>query len=237
MSLLTDTDIRAILAPADKNWADKDKLYIYPFEENSLTPIGYDLRVGSPYASSIDGQLFDLKPDNSIVIIPGDTLLITTLEDVGMPKNRKYSAFITSKVSKVAKGLSHISTNIDPDWEGRLLIALHNPSKNTVFLKYSETFCTINFIENKSPSTKNCGKERGRTDILIQQFVKSTSEFRAKEIKKERGNLILKGLICIVFAGFGYFAFKSTSGFIATTALGVALANIFNINKLTMKRH
>jgi deoxycytidine triphosphate deaminase len=154
VGLLTDTDLKKLII-SDPNWLDKDKLHIFPYSEECLTPVGYDLRVGSQYASSIDAKLYSLNADNKVVIKPGDTVLITTLEDIGMPQNRKISAFITSKVSKVSKGLSHISTNIDPDWKGHLLIALHNPSRNIVSLDHGEAFCTVNFIENKSAAKHN----------------------------------------------------------------------------------
>jgi len=40
MALLTDTDLNEILV-RDNNWNDKnDKLQIFPFDEESLTPIG-----------------------------------------------------------------------------------------------------------------------------------------------------------------------------------------------------
>ena len=126
MSLLTDTDLRRILC-IQKEWPDKNKLHIFPFKEDCLTPVGYDARVGELYASSMSAKMSTLGSGETITIRPGDTVLIETLEDVGMPMNRTISAFITSKVSKVSKGLSHISTNIDADWKGKLLIASVHP--------------------------------------------------------------------------------------------------------------
>lgn len=228
MGILTDTDLTNLITD-EKNWSDKNKLHIFPYDPESLTPIGYDLRVGPQYGSSIDAKLYSLDPDDKVIIKPGDTVLITTLEDIGMPQDRTISAFITSKVSKVSRGLSHISTNIDPDWKGPLLIALHNPSLNTVCLNYGEAFCTINFIENKSPATMDCGKEPGRSDILLKQFLKNVTEARkqaeAKFNKKYRLSIIYKAIIIVLFSLAGYSFWGLTPGFPAMVALGVALSN------------
>ena len=77
MGLLTDTDLRKLII-ADQNWSDKDKLHIFPYSEECLTPVGYDLRVGPQYASSVDAELYSLNSDDKVVIKPGDTVLITT---------------------------------------------------------------------------------------------------------------------------------------------------------------
>jgi deoxycytidine triphosphate deaminase len=232
MGLLTDTDLTNLIEDG-KNWSDKDKLHIFPYDPECLTPIGYDLRIGPQYASSIDAELYSINTDDKVIIKPGDTVLITTLEDIGMPQDRTISAFITSKVSKVSKGLSHISTNIDPDWKGPLLIALHNPSRNTVSLSYGEAFCTINFIENKSPATMDCGKEPGRSDILLKQFLKDVKEARKKAEatfnKKHKRSLIYKATVIVLFSFVGYLLLGLTPGFPAMVALGVALSNFISL--------
>ncbi len=226
MSLLTDTDLRKILCK-EKEWADKNTLHIFPFEEDSLTPVGYDVRVGKLYASSVSARMSTLADGETITIRPGDTILIETLEDIGMPMNRTISAFITSKVSKVSRGLSHISTNIDADWKGNLLIAMHNPSRNTISVGFGEALCTLNFIENKTPSTKDCGKEPGRSDILLKQFAET-----AKAVQKKAGNrrallIAAKAAIIFAFGGTGYYFFKNGPGFIAMVGIGVGIANFF----------
>jgi len=52
MAVLTDTSIRRLLATDKDEWMQKEeikreKLLIANFVEDSLTPVGYDLRVGS----------------------------------------------------------------------------------------------------------------------------------------------------------------------------------------------
>ena len=52
MSLLTDTDLQDYVC-REKDWLDKTKIHIYPYEEDCLTLVGYDDRVGNQYASAI----------------------------------------------------------------------------------------------------------------------------------------------------------------------------------------
>lgn len=221
--MLTDTNLRNLICN-DKEWTDKDKLHIYPFSEDSLTPVGYDLSVGGIYSSSLKGGPFELKGGDKLTLYPGDTTLITTLETVDMPKNRAVSAIIQSKVSKVSKGLSHISTTIDPDWEGHLLIAVHNHSKNSVRLEFGETFCTVVFFENKLPSTKDCQKIPGRLDIFLNQW----SEAARKTRKRERVKAVIPVATIVLVGGLGYFIFGNNPGFIAVVAIGVALSQIIS---------
>ena len=235
MSLLTDTDIRAILCNTEAWESPRESLRIFPFSEQSLTPVGYDLRVGHCYASSIDADRYKLGEGDVVTIRPGDTVLITTEESVDMPQSLTLSAFVTSKVSKVSMGLSHISTNVDPDWRGNLLIAMHNPSVVTLTLERGETFCTINFIQNLSPSTKSSEKPPGRTDLLLETFVdnlrktkeKRQAEELASEKHKRAWNLFFLALQFAAMIGCsftGYYIFGNGPGFIATTALGVGVA-------------
>lgn len=222
MSLLTDTDIKELIC-TDKVWEDQnEKIHIYPFAEESLTPIGYDLRVGNLYSTTSNTGPFELKENDSIFIEPRDTALITTLETIDMPKNRWISALILSKVSQVSKGLSHISTTIDPDWNGHLLIAVHNHSKNKIELNFGDAFCTVVFLKNKSPSTKICDKYPGRLDVFINEW--SSKARKAKS--KERFIIWISPGIIFLSVALGYYLFGNSSGFIATVAAGVALSQI-----------
>ena len=223
--VLTDTDIRNILCP-NENWENaEEKLKIYPFNEESLTPVGYDLRVGNTYTSTSQPGLCQLSQGNKIIIKPGDTALITTLEYIGMPQNFMTSALIVSKVSKVSRGLSHISTNIDPDWKGNLLIALHNHSMNKIELEYGESFCTIVFLENKSNSTKPCNKPDGRLDLYMQEWARKASLAK----KRERIKLLYPPIIILFSFGIGYYFFGNNPGLIASVAIGTALSQVVKL--------
>jgi len=232
--LLTDTDIAQMKCNDPQEWKnqkdDNPKLYIHPFLEACLTPVGYDLRVGSTYVSfASKGNKIDVNATSPVIIKPGDTALITTLEEIRMPKNNKFSALISSKVSKVSKGLSSLSTTIDPDWEGTLLITLHNNSQEVVKLKYEETFCTVVFFENKSASTKESNHNSGREDIIIERFHTDyqllESERKKKKYRKFAIQVSSVTIIILSFLGIGYKYFNKDRGaFLAVIAIGVSLS-------------
>ncbi|MBD2420458.1 hypothetical protein H6G54_22675 [Anabaena cylindrica FACHB-243] len=256
MSLLTDTDLEIMKCYSTYEWQnqsdDQPKIYIDPFSPNSLTPIGYDLRVGGSYMSASKGEEVLVNQNSPVIIEPGDTTLITVFEEIRMPKNHKFSGLILSKVSKVSKGLSNISTTIDPDWVGHLVIAVHNFSQESITINFKDTFCTVVFLENKSPSTKESRHTSGRNDILRQRMSEAakkvqrdrdkekSKENKQKKKKKETENFlqVFSSLgIILIFIVIGYVFFKQKPDiFITTIGVGVAISqtalivitNIFN---------
>jgi len=165
MSLLTDTDIEEILATDENEWErnediKREKLLIKGYQESSLTPVGYDLRVGQQYLKM--GKRITawnkLQDNCDLVILPDEMVAIETEEYIGMPQNRSYSGIFVSKVSVAEKGLSHISTSLDADYKGKLIITLSNESRKKVTLRKNQPFCTMILFKNKSPATRPCGK-------------------------------------------------------------------------------
>jgi len=163
MALLTNSDLINIISD-DIKTEDKNKLIIHPLNEEKLTPVGYDLSVGSEYI--LNGEENTLSIGDKLKIPAKNMALICTLEEIRMPKNKMLSAIIQSKVSLSCKGLSNISTTVDADWKGNLLIAVHNNSKKSISINYGDALCTILFIENKSPAKDPLhSKPNKRVDI------------------------------------------------------------------------
>ena len=223
MCLLTDTDIEKIIAK-EAAGAPDNALVICPFSPDSLTPVGYDLRVGVTVATSNEIGRKKLVDGESFTIAPGATALISTLEVLRMPLDHSISGLIESKVTKVSKGLSHISTTVDSDWEGNLLIAVHNHSSGKFTLSYGETFCTIVFMKNISPSSKPCEKQPGRLDILLDKFDEDAHRARRKRFIKE----YIPPLIILITSILGYYFFGNAPGFVASVATGVAVSQFVN---------
>jgi deoxycytidine triphosphate deaminase len=219
VSLLTDTDIRKILK-IEQVESSEDSLTILPYLESSLTPVGYDLRIGKIISTSNKPGRKTIGEGDSFIISPGSTALITTLESIEMPKTRLISGLIESKVTKVAQGLSHISTTVDPDWKGNLLVAIHNHSNKKIELAYGEAFCTIIFIKNLSPSTMLCDKQPGREDIFLDKFDKEANEAENRRKFQE----FLPIFIIVITSAIGYYFFGNNTGFSASVAIGVAIS-------------
>lgn len=219
MGLLTDTDLEKIISP-DPEKILNDSLLISPYNPKSLTPVGYDLRVGTPYATSDKVGRRELKEGGALEIRPGSTALISTLENIEMPKSRMVSGLIESKVTKVSKGLSHISTTVDPDWKGKLLIAVHNHSSEKFVLTYGDTFCTIVFIKNESPSTRECKKIENRIDVFLNKFDEDTKKSERKRALK----IYIPPAIILGSAAIGYIVFGNQIGFSAMAVIGIAIS-------------
>ena len=222
MSFLTDTELEKIISP-DINCQENDKLIISPFEQSCLTAIGYDLRIGGKYLTlGKKGIDHPSKEKPLVVLPPNSTTLIATLENIEMPKNRLYAGLIESKVRMVCKGLSHISTTVDPDWKGNLLIAVHNHSSEKIELNYGQKLCTIIFVKNQEPPKNKSTHVSGRGDLLEEQF----SAISNIEKFKIFGYNSIPPVIILLFAFVGYIGVDSNSPtfFPAMIALGSVMA-------------
>jgi len=220
MALLTDTDIKKIVVTDRKTKHGNDKLLISPYDEKCLTPVGYDLRIGSDYASRKFGKYDTLKENEEINIRSGDTILVKTLERIEMPENLSISGLISSKVSIVTKGLTHISTTVDPDWKGNLLITISNVSNETVTLKYGQAFCTAVFLENKSLPTVLSNHDDSRNDLFFKDWTKVNK--KARRVYNRKFALIL--LLIPLSTYLGWLLFGNAEGMSGFVAAGAALS-------------
>jgi deoxycytidine triphosphate deaminase len=153
--LLSDQDIQKIL---------NREIVIYPFDENDLTPVGYNLNP-SDFVFSIQSQSLVLESNGFFEIQPHDTVLILTKEAVWV--SRKIAGTFHSKVSVVSAGFGHISTTLDPNWKGPLLISLNNPTDNSLNIPVDKSFVTLVFYKVRTPALKDAlDNLPSRADIL-----------------------------------------------------------------------
>lgn len=114
---------------------DKHDVTIWGMKNNCLKCASYDI-TPSMIAMSIKTGMLENIYDNSkdgrcyVYIHPKDTVLVVSTEYISVDKN--VAGYVTSRVSNVSKGLGHISTTIDPNWNGALLIALSNPTNRAI---------------------------------------------------------------------------------------------------------
>lgn len=110
-------------------------LRIEPFNEHiDLKLASYDITPTMIAMSAKCGLLETVyqKKDMSLYIKvrPGDTVLVVSNEFISVPPYM--AGYVVSRVSKVADGFGHVSTSIDPNWQGALLIALSNPTNKPI---------------------------------------------------------------------------------------------------------
>jgi deoxycytidine triphosphate deaminase len=153
--LLSDQDIQKLLNRG---------IVIYPFDDKDLTPVGYNLNP-SDFVFSIQSQSLVLESNGFFEIQPHDTVLILTKEAVWV--SRRIAGTFHSKVSLVSTGFGHISTTLDPNWKGPLLISLNNPTDNSLNIPVDKSFVTLVFYKVKTPALKDAlDNLPSRADIL-----------------------------------------------------------------------
>lgn len=148
MGVLSDNQI--------KECQKKLKL-IEPFDESLLGPASYDMRIGQRVLKSIKGRgespIVNLEEERVLQIGTGEFVEVLTLEKVHLPNNICGRMGVRSYFTR--KGLvSFVGPQVDPGFEGNLVISLFNTGPRTIVLKYGEPFCTIEFSELSEP----CGK-------------------------------------------------------------------------------
>ena len=73
MSILTDTTLGKIIDTSNSDKILIEKIRLHPFIEESLTPIGYDLRIGYEYSISSRANKFRLAEGGEFKVKPNET--------------------------------------------------------------------------------------------------------------------------------------------------------------------
>ena len=150
-------------------------IVIEPFSEELLQPASYDLRVGDQAASSAKKEVLDLTKTAFIEIMPGDFVVMLTYEKLALDLRHTARFGLTS--SYACKGLlATVRPQVDPGFEGRLIIGLTNLSSKPIVLPYEDRFLTIEFHRLEQPSsTPYEGPYQGR-DRLSPDDIKTALE-------------------------------------------------------------
>lgn len=151
-------------------------LKIYPFNRLNLTGIGYNLGTTDFFLSVRKGiieKVYDSPVGRYIRISPNDTVLTFTQEYVEV--NSHIAGSFHSKVSRVCQGLGHISTTLDPNWKGQLIVSINNPTGKYIDLfidkpKQNGNIITMLLFQLASPiADGRIGHDNneGRGDMLM----------------------------------------------------------------------
>ena len=140
--MLSDTEIlRAIKA---------GELSIDSLEDASLQPASYDLRAGSSAFASTGKEKIDLAHRGVLVIEPGEFVVVETLERVKF--GPRVAAQLGLRSEYARRGLLMLSgPQVDPGFEGLLVIRLINLSPVSVALAYKAPFLTAQFFRLSEP--------------------------------------------------------------------------------------
>ena len=141
--LLSDVEIRRAMK--------EKKLLIDPFFDTSLQPASYDLRVGKrALVSGMESEI-DLENKRSFTLKAGDFALMTTLEKIKLSND--IVGHIGMKSYYIRKGLILLAgLQIDPGWDGYLVLGMYNASPRNITLDYQSTICTVDFFRLSVPA-------------------------------------------------------------------------------------
>lgn len=226
--MLTDADISTILETR-RNIPNDQSLVINPYEERCLTPVGYDLRVGDQYQLLHEGVLHRINEGQSVKIPPGETANIRTLEWLAMPKDGSVAGLICSRVLLVAKGASHVSTTVDPDWVGNLLISITNHSRAEIVIDFGERLCTLVLFANKTKSHKLSQHAPGRPDALNENASRIASSHRRERRKQYALQYAIWLILGALYGGLVYWVhlrYGTNTLFVAMLAAGVIFSGL-----------
>ena len=143
--LMTDGEIRRAMTSGSVMFTN--------FSDTNLEAASYDMRVGSRLLISNDETEIDLAKRGSATLAPGVFALITTHEKIKL--GNSVAAHIGVKSYCTRKGIVMLTgLQIDPGFEGVLVIGLYNASPRSLTLDYLAPFCTVEFHQLAQPVEK-----------------------------------------------------------------------------------
>jgi dCTP deaminase len=220
--LFSDEDIKKALEEYNNN--PEDGLLIEPFDRKYLSPVGYDLRVGKQGFSWNKKRIINIESEGRIQIDANDTVVIQTLESLTLSK--KVAATVHSVVSKIiTKGLSDISTTIDPGYTGKLLISVHNYRDSSTELRFQEYFCTVCFYKVDLESKINLNRSIDRDELWEQLLEKAEDERKRIEQAKSQQESQIKNANRSRKIQLIFFIFIALTGGIATSVINPTLGS------------
>lgn len=143
MSALSNVDIKREL---NKN------IVIEEFSESSLTPLGYDLRIGAIIYKDGDNQTLYMNENDEFEIPSNASVRIISKEFLWI--SERILATIHSRGSFSAKGLILNSTTVDPNWSGCMAFSLFNFFSQPIKIKVGDKFSTIIFHYCHTPTSE-----------------------------------------------------------------------------------
>lgn len=140
-------------------------LVIEPFADECIQPASYDLRVGAKAYISGDDEVTDVANKALVIIEPGEFAVIETRERVHCSAQIAGQIGLSSTYARM--GLTLLSgPQIDPGFDGVLVVRVTNLSPKRATLSYESPFLTAQFFKLARPVVKPyAGKRQGQTGI------------------------------------------------------------------------
>lgn len=133
-----------------KDAVQQGDMDIDPLSDELLQPASYDLRVGAEAFVSDADEVTDVAKRGLVVIEPGEFAVLMTLERVRCGPQVAGQLGLTSTFAR--QGLMLLSgPQIDPGFDGVLVVRVTNLAPQRVTLAYEVPFLTAQFFRLSSP--------------------------------------------------------------------------------------
>lgn len=118
---------------------------ITPVLDASIQPASYDLGLGDLYCAKGRYTAFSDEKALSLTLRFGEFVLLTSMECLSLPDDVVAHAGLVSRHAQ--SGLvSLFSPQIDPGFQGRLVVPLFNAGQRPIILVYREPMFTVEFV-------------------------------------------------------------------------------------------
>ena len=147
MAVLSDSDIL--------NLIEKGSLKIMGFDEENLTPNGYDVTISEVWIPSTDHRV-----RRGEVQVPGkEWFVIGTTEHIELPSDIIGGIWI--RTTWVRRGILSSFGRIDAGFKGNLTFSAYNASSVPATLRIGDRFAQVVFEELSSRAHKEYGERSG----------------------------------------------------------------------------
>lgn len=205
MSILRDIDIYNLIQ--DKKLISSGlsaKEITYEDKNSPIQPSSLDLRVGEIYCPSEvnQGANHEPLPLDEYILSPGQTVFVTTLEELDLPKDIAGIGFPPSRMS--VNGI--LTTNpghVDPGYKGKMHLTIINMGRNDHVLRTGDLVITLLFFklnkESHSDWQSRVGEkptpeeERKKISDILYKLAPHFMNFdsKAKEVAKNITNTMI----------------------------------------------
>jgi len=147
MTILSDRDIL--------RYMKEGLLVIEDFNEENLTPNGYDLTIDEVYLSSSGARI----KDGTATVEPGRWFAVSTKEYIAL--SREVTASLWIRTTFARKGVISSFGKVDAGFEGNLTHTAYNGGNKPIYLQIGMRFAQIVFESLSSPPLKDYKERSG----------------------------------------------------------------------------
>lgn len=173
MAVLCDFELRKMIEDGELGLTD--------FSEDCVQPASYDLRVGKFAYVSSNKAPTAMTEGGSIVLDPGNFMLITTFERLKLPSNVRGKVGLRSRHSLA--GLVNLSgPQIDPGFSGHLTLGIVNMGPRRRVIQFKERFFTVEFDRLEQTPVKQYGGMFHGTEHIAPQLIDAVTDNESRSI-------------------------------------------------------